>query len=131
MKHIPQWIPSDSSMNSLGFLNEFTQIPQGIHSVSTMNLLWFLNESTRIPQWIHWNSSMNSLEFLNEFIKIHQQFHQLIHSQIELNLSTDTFDCKKYRIFSTFLKYSPIFLNTSFLLMKSSMISQMNSLNLI
>ena len=113
---IPQGIHSDSSRNSLGFLNELTNFPQWIHSVSSMNLLWFLNESTRIPQWIHWNSSaqwihwnssMNSLKFINNFINefihklnwIYQQRHLIV---------------KKYRIFSTFLKYSPIFLYTAF-----------------
>ena len=46
-------IHSNSSMNSLGFLNEFHQIPQWIHSDSSINSLGFLNKFTRIPQWIH------------------------------------------------------------------------------
>ena len=121
---IPQGIHSDSSMNSLTFLNEFTLFLQWIYYDFSMNPLGFLNKFIGIPQWIHWNSSMNSLKFINNFINefihklnwIYQQRHLIV---------------KKYRIFSTFLKYSPIFFNTSFLLMKSSMNSQMNSLNLI
>ena len=31
LTRIPQWIHSNSSMNSLGFLNQFTWIPQSIH----------------------------------------------------------------------------------------------------
>ena len=46
-------INSNSSMNSLGFLNEFREISQWIHSDSSINSLGFLNKLTQIPQWIH------------------------------------------------------------------------------
>ena len=60
-------------MNSLGF---------------PMNSLAFFNEFTRIPKWVHKNSSTNSLKIINKFI--------WIHLQIQLNLSTDSFDCKNF-----------------------------------
>ena len=60
-------------MNSLGF---------------PMNSLAFFNEFTRIPKWVHKNSSTNSLKIINKFI--------WIHPQIQLNLSTDSFDCKNF-----------------------------------
>ena len=40
-----------------------------IYSNSSMNSLWFLNKFTLIPQWIHLDSSINSLRVLNKFIR--------------------------------------------------------------
>ena len=65
-------INSNSSMNSLGFLNEFREISQWIHSDSSINSLGFLNKFTWIPQHIHMDSSMKSLGLFNEFTRFPQ-----------------------------------------------------------